>query len=169
MNSRQPILSIGFLATFFASASVLAAPGELVINTAFAQLSSLNDQSPGNLVRFEQRDSVLNMSVTDNSVEIKKDGSYLVIASPQVTATKDGGCLNAWILLNGKGVANSGVRLCQAKAGNTNVLVSQVIMYLRKGDMIQVKTNGVNSKLDAIQNGKNPAIPAIILTITGLF
>jgi hypothetical protein len=155
--------------TLLTSVPVLAAPGQVVINTAFAQLSSKIDRSPGRMVRFESRDSVLNMSVTADSVEVKKDGSYLIIASPQVTATKDNGCLNAWLVLNGKGVDNSGVRICQAKAGNTNVVVSQVIMYLKKGDVIQVKTEGANAKLDAISNSGNPLIPSVILTITGLF
>jgi hypothetical protein len=109
------------------------------------------------------------MTATKNSVTVTQDGSYLIIASPQVTATKDGGCLDAWITVNSKDVQNSGVRICQAKTGNTNVVVSQIIMYLKRGDTIQVKTSGKDSKLDAILSTKSPNIPSIILTITALY
>ena len=85
---------------------------------------------------------------------VKNPGSYLILAAPQVTATKDGGCLDAWFVLNGQDVKNSGVRLCQAKKDNTNVLVSQVVMKLKLGDKIQVKTAGDGAKLDAIQPKK---------------
>lgn len=133
-----------------------------------AQLSSAVDQNPGGLINFELQDGVNGLSVNNNSVLVKNPGSYLIVAAPQVTATKDGGCLDAWFVLNGQDVKNSGVRLCQAKKDNTNVLVSQVVMKLKSGDKIQVKTAGDGAKLDAIQPKKSPLIPSIIFTVLGL-
>lgn len=133
-----------------------------------AQLSSAVDQNPGGLINFELKDEVNGLTVTNNSVVVKKPGSYLIVAAPQVTAIKDGGCLDAWFALNGRDIKNSGVRLCQAKKDNTNVLVSQMVMKLKSGDKIQVKTAGDGAKLDAIQPKKGPLIPSIIFTVLGL-
>ena len=136
---------------------------------SFGQFSSGVDQQPGGIVQFELKDSVQKLSATENSVEIQTAGTYLIIASPQVTAVKDWGCLNAWIVVNDKDKKNSGVRICQAKAGNTNVVVSQAIMALKKGDKVQIKTSGQNTRLDAIQPNGEPLIPSIILTVLGLY
>lgn len=174
MNLRRLLCLTGILLPFLTPGQTLAAtpvaptkpvkiPGD-----AFAQLSSPTDQNPGGLVQFQAQDALKLMSATKNSVIVQQAGTYLIIASPQVTATGDGGCLNAWLVVNGKDVKNSGVRICQAKAGNTNVLVSQVALPLNQGDTIQVKTSGKNAKLDAISPPGEPLIPAIILTVFGL-
>lgn len=133
-----------------------------------AQLSSSADQNSGGIIDFEIQDSVNGLSVTKNSITVKKAGSYLIFAAPQVTATKDGGCLDAWFVLNGQDVKNSGVRLCQSQKNNTNVLISQVVMKLKKGDKIQIKTGGDGAKLDAIKPEKGPLIPSVIFTVLGL-
>jgi citrate lyase gamma subunit len=134
----------------------------------FAQVSSAVDQQPGNNVQFESSDGVKRMDVTKNSVIVKEAGSYLIIASPQVTALKDNGCIDVWMIVNNKDVPNSGVRACQSKAGNTDVVVSQGVFDLKKGDIIQIKTNGKGVMLDAIKPEKGAAIPSIILTVLGL-
>jgi hypothetical protein len=170
MKNLQSCLGISFLAVGILSSPALAIPNNPPTQGAsFAQLSSKVVQQPGGFVQFESKDSLVRMTATKNSVTVTQDGSYLIIASPQVTATKDGGCLDAWITVNSKDVQNTGVRICQAKTGNTNVVVSQVIMYLKRGDTIQVKTSGKDSKLDAILSTKDPNIPSIILTITALY
>ena len=160
----------GLLVSCLAPWRVLAiTPKPIVHDTAFAQLSSKVDQQPGKFVQFESKDSLHGITATANSVTVMQGGTYLIVASSQVTATKDGGCLDAWIVLNGQGVKNSGVRICQAKAGNTNVVVSQLIMKLKKGDTIQVKTSGSNALLDSIAPTGKPLIPSIIFTMWGLF
>ena len=159
-----------FINPFFAIAGTpppkVSGDGSIAITSA--QLSSAADQNPGGIIDFELQDSVNGLSVTRNSVVINKPGHYLVVAAPQITATKDGGCLDAWFVLNGQDVKNSGVRLCQTKKDNTNVLISQVVMKLNTGDKIQVKTNGEGAKLDAIKPQKGPLIPSVIFTILGL-
>ena len=159
----------GFLVYFLTHGSALAiSPQGEPRGAAFAQLSSAVDQQPGNLVQFANKDSLQGISAAANSVNILQKGNYLIIASPQVTATADGGCLDAWIVVNQMDVKNSGVRICQAKAGDTNVVVSQVMMSLKAGDKVQVKTSGKNVKLDAIEAKGEPLIPSIILTVFGL-
>jgi hypothetical protein len=159
----------GFLVCFLTYGSALAIPTKQEPRgPAFAQLSSAVDQQPGNLVQFATKDSLQGLSSTANSVNILQKGSYLIIASPQVTATGDGSCLDAWIVVNQVAVKNSGVRICQAKAGDTNVVVSQVMMNLKPGDKVQVQTSGKNAKLDAIEAKGEPLIPSIIFTVFGL-
>jgi hypothetical protein len=137
--------------------------------TAFAQLSSAVEQKPGGFVKFEQQDSLMLMSATANSVTVEQDGIYLIVAAPQVTITKDDGCIDVWLVVNGQNVKNSGVRECQSQAENTDVVVSQTIMPLQKGDKLQVKTSGKDVKLDAITAPGEPLIPSIILTVFGLY
>jgi hypothetical protein len=159
----------GLLISFFNPGKTLAIPPKSITNgTAFAQLSSKLDQDPGGFVQLESKDSLQRITATNNSVTLQQSGSYLIIASPQVTATKDGGYLDAWIVVNGQDVKNSGVRISHGKTGDTNVVVSQVIMNLKKGDKIQVKSNGKDSKLDAISANNAPLIPSIIFTVVGL-
>lgn len=175
MNTKFAIcfacLSSSLLVYFLNHSSALAIPTipPQKGGNSFGQLSSAVDQQPGGIVQFELQDSIQKLSVTENSVGIQTTGTYLIIASPQVTAVKDGGCLDAWIVVNDKAEKNSGVRICQAKAGNTNVVVSQAIMALKKGDKVQIKTSGKNTKLDAIQTSGEPLIPSIILTVLGLY
>lgn len=159
----------GFLLSFFIPGNTLAiSPSSPPARgPAFAQLSSAVDQQPGGLVQFESKDSLQGISAKANTIVVTQPGSYLIIASPQVTAINNGGCLDAWIVVNGQDIKNSGVRVCQAKT-ETNVVVSQVIMNLKTGDQIQVKTSGKNTKLDAITTKGQPLIPSIIFTVLGL-
>ena len=133
-----------------------------------AQLSSAQKQKPGKLVEFELQDNVNGIAVSRNTVTIQKPGSYLLMAAPQITATKNGGCLDLWLVLNGKDIPNSSIRSCQSTAGNTDVLMSQTIIKLKPGDRIQVMTNGDGAVLDAVRPSKGPLIPSIIFTVVGL-
>jgi hypothetical protein len=137
-------------------------------STTYAQVSSLVDQQPGKKIQFESQDGVKGMTVTKDAITVLRSGIYLLVASPQVTALEDNGCIDVWLVLNGKDIANSGVRQCQSTKGNTNVVVSQVILDLKKGDTIQVQTNGKGVKLDAIQPKQGAFIPSIIFTVLGL-
>lgn len=133
-----------------------------------AQLSSAKDQPPGKTVQFELKENVNGVDVSNDTVIIKKPGNYLLMVAPQITATQNGGCLDLWLMLNGKNIPNSGIRSCQTTAGNTDVLMSQTIMKLKPGDRIQVMTNGKGGILDAVQPEKGPLIPSIIFTVLGL-
>lgn len=166
----KALVWVGLMGSCLSASSALAIPsGVTPQGDAFAQLSSSIDQQVNGMVQFESQDALKKMTATANSVKVDQDGTYLIIASPQVTAMKDGGCLDAWITINGKDLKNSGVRICQSKAGDTNVVVSQAITALKKGDRIQVKVSSQNAKLDAINAPGKPLIPSIIFTILGLY
>ena len=155
----------GLLLSCLAPWSALAIPTNRGSQHGFAQFLSAVSQQPGGFVQFELKDTLQRLEATEDSITTDQGGNYLIVASPQVTATKDGGCVDAWLVLNEQDVKNSGVRLCQAKAGNTNVVVSQSIMSLKQGDKLQVKTSGKDVKLDAIKPQKGPLIPSIIFTV----
>lgn len=167
--------SLGMILTTLTPLAVWAGaapPSKKAATTSFAitsaQLSSAKDQQPGKLVEFEIQNNVRDISVSRNAVTVQKTGSYLLMAAPQITATKNGGCLDLWLTLNGKDIPNSGIRSCQTTAGNTDVLMSQTIIKLKPGDRIQVMTNGNGAILNAIKPEKGPLIPSIIFTIVGL-
>jgi hypothetical protein len=168
-------LALGLLFTTLTPLAVLAGavpPSKKSGITSFAitsaQLSSAQTQKPGKFVDFELQDNVNGIGVSRNTVTIQKPGSYLLMAAPQITATKNGGCLDLWLVLNGKDIPNSAIRSCQSSAGNTDVLMSQTIIKLKPGDRIQVMTNGDGAVLDAVRPSKGPLIPSIIFTVVGL-
>lgn len=140
-------------------------------NTRYTQLSSAVDQIPSigekMAVNFEQNNYRSNLDVTSNSVIARKLGLYLVIAAPQVTASMDGGCLDLWLNVNGNNVLNSNVQLCQTKADDTSVILSQNILPLEKDDVVQVIASSPNNGafLDAIEVADEPLIPSIIFTM----
>ena len=140
-------------------------------NDKYTQLSSALDQGPPTgekmAVKFEQNVGSSDLDLTPNGVLVKKLGLYLVIAAPQVTASMDSGCLDLWLNVSGNDVPNSNVQLCQTKAGDTNVILSQNILRLEKGDVLQVIASSPNhgAFLDAIEVRDEPLIPSIIFTM----
>ena len=142
-----------------------------VQNDKYTQLSSSVDQIPATdekmLVKFERDIGSSNLDLTPNGVIVKKLGMYLIIAAPQVTASMDGGCLDLWLNVSGNDVPNSNVQLCQTKAGDTNVILSQNILQLEKDDLLKVLASSPNNGafLDAIEVPDEPLIPSIIFTM----
>ncbi|MDJ0589596.1 MAG: hypothetical protein QNJ72_06310 [Pleurocapsa sp. MO_226.B13] len=140
-------------------------------NDHYTQLSSALDQVPPTgekmAVKFEQNGGSSDLDLTPNSVIVRKSGLYLAIAAPQVTASMDGGCLDLWLNVSGDDVSNSNTQLCQTKAGDTNVILSQNILRLEKGDTLQLIASSPNNGafLDAIEVPDEPLIPSIIFTM----
>ena len=140
-------------------------------NDKYTQLSSAIDQIPATgekmVVKFEQDIGSSNLDLTPNGVNVKKSGLYLVIAAPQVTASTDDGCMDLWLNISNNDVPNSNVQLCQTKVGDTNVVLSQNILRLEKGDMLEVIASSPNhgAFLDAIEVPDEPLIPSIIFTM----
>jgi hypothetical protein len=90
----------------------------------------------------------------------------VVVLAPQVTAEVDGGCFEAWVRLNGQDVANSNVKLCLTQAGDTDVVVSQGILDLARGDTIQFIGYSDGAYADAIPSAAGgPLIPSHISSI----
>ena len=142
-----------------------------VQNDKYTQLSSSVDQIPATgekmMVKFEQDIGSSNLDLTPNGVIAKKLGMYLIIAAPQVTASMDGGCLDLWLNVSGNDIPNSNVQLCQSESGDTNVILSQNILRLEKGDELKVIASSPNNGafLDAIEVPDEPLIPSIIFTM----
>ena len=151
--------------------ALAAGNNQNIQNDKYTQLSSAVDQIPATgekmVVKFEQDVSSSDLDLTPNGVMVKKSGLYLVIAAPQVTASMDSGCLDLWLNVSGDDVSNSNVQLCQTKASDTNVVLSQNILHLEKGDMLQVIASSPNNGafLDAIEVADEPLIPSIIFTM----
>ena len=137
----------------------------------YTQLSSTVDQIPATgermVVKFEENVGSRDLALTPNGIIVKQLGLYLVIAAPQVTASMDGGCLDLWLNVSGDDVSNSNTQLCQTKAGDTNVILSQNILRLNKGYVLQVVASSPNhgAFLDAIEVRDEPIIPSIIFTM----
>jgi hypothetical protein len=111
-------------------------------------------------------DGYAGVTLGTDSVEVGKAGLYVVVLAPQVTAEVDGGCFEAWVRLNGQDVANSNVKLCLTQAGDTDVVISQGILDLARGDTIQFIGYSDGAYADAIPSAAGgPLIPSHISSI----
>jgi hypothetical protein len=139
----------------------------LAAGTPYAQLSSSIGQTANanqQLVRMNQVDGInkihFNPAVSDTDITIKKKGLYFVIAAPQTGIAY--GHLNLWFILNGNGVDNSNVQLTQS--GTNDVIISQGVLCLDKGDVLQMGFSG-NVPLATYFPIGEPTIPSIIFTM----
>jgi hypothetical protein len=134
---------------------------------SWAQVSSSQDQYPNaEPLTFDQLDGYAGVTLGTDSVEVGKAGLYVVVLAPQVTAEVDGGCFEAWVRLNGQDVANSNVKLCLTQAGDTDVVISQGILDLARGDTIQFIGYSDGAYADAIPSAAGgPLIPSHISSI----
>ncbi|MFF4410331.1 hypothetical protein ACFY2W_35205 [Streptomyces sp. NPDC001262] len=143
----------------------------------FAQLSSGIDQEQnGNVksVQFEHVDGIHGLTAGKDSVTVEHDGMYMIVVAPQVFTEEGGvqrgkdptrGCADTWFNVNDQDVPNSSVRLCQAAAHSTHVVVAQTVTPLKAGDVLRVKAKGDDVKFDATQPSEGPLIPSVILSV----
>ncbi len=80
------------------------------------------------------------------------------------------GCFDLWLRVNGKDVANSNVQLCQdADSMAKDVIISQGIVPLKAGDVLEVMMSANNPKanmcIEAIQPAGEPLVPSIIFSM----
>ncbi len=138
-------------------------------HTPFAQLSSDIDQvplnPPNNRVKMEMVDGLHQVGITQfpkhTEVKIKRRGLYMIIAAPQTTTGM--GCLNLWFQINGSDVDNSNVRVCQTHASDTDVIVSQGALCLKKHDVLTLGMSGIG--IQSTKPPEEPLIPSIIFTM----
>ena len=116
---------------------------------AYIQLSDSTNQQPNVLtpvkVKMNINDVVKNMkhSTTTNTEDIKvlMDGYYFILAAPQIGIntpdTTDRYC-DIWFAQNGVDVPNSSVRMQLSQSVTTGVIITQTILYCKKGDIINV-------------------------------
>lgn len=128
----------------------------------YTQLSSAIDQTETN-VTTEIIDAISGMEYdTDIGLTTGKKGDYAVIYAPQTGEGK--GCNNYWLAVNDIDVANSNVRICQTHNRQTDVVISQGILELNKGDIITFRQSG-DLGIEATQPLNEPLIPSVIISV----
>ncbi len=141
----------------------------------YLQASSTITQCPGvtpEVVRIDVTDAANGITLADNKITVSEAGPYLIVAAPQVGREGGGplGCFDLWLRVNGADVANSNVQLCQdAGSMAKDVIVSQGIIPLAAGDVLEVMMSANNPKADmcieAIQPPGEPLVPSIIFSM----
>ena len=148
----------------------------------YIQLSSSVNQQPKNqepqAVTFNCQDFVSSISHSldkdSQNIVVEEDGAYFICASGQ--AGRDSGkemrFVDLWLRVNGKDLPNSNVRYGAPSnlfAGDTLVLVSQSIVPMKKGDVLNVmlSVNGAEAGLGliVIEPKGEPRIPSIIFSM----
>ncbi|PKG99379.1 hypothetical protein [Paraglaciecola sp. MB-3u-78] len=106
------------------------------------------------------------------SFTVESDGDYLVVAAPQVGRENPGDNANfrCWLRVNGENVPDSNVLLNLFHVDLKDVIVSQGLVHLNAGDVIQVlmATNNAAAGVgvEAIQpTPDEPLVPSIIFSI----
>ncbi len=162
----KKILSTLFV--FLASASMANA-------SQYLQASSTITQCPGKVpevVKMDITDAADGLAIKNNKITVSEAGAYLIVAAPQVgrEGGGPGGCFDLWLRVNGKDVANSNVQLCQdADSMAKDVIISQGIVPLKAGDVVEVMMSANNPKanlcIEAIQPAGEPLVPSIIFSM----
>ncbi len=144
-------------------------------SSSYAQLSSLTSQVPpisGNaLIQLDSVDAIFNMGVTSDkqSVVIKEDGFYFVLAAAQVGSVDQTttGYVDVWLVINKKAVPNTNARITIEQPTSTGVVFSQGILSLKAGDRIGTGYSASGPSLGVVflQPDNEPAITSIIFSI----
>lgn len=109
-----------------------------------------------------------------NGITVNRTGTYLIIVGPQTgkLAGNNPRWMDFWIRINNKDVPNSNVRAVLKDPAVTDVIVTQAVLHINKGDMlnimmsVEVADEGLG--IVAIHPEKEPLIPSIILTVLQL-
>jgi hypothetical protein len=146
----------------------------------FAQMSSTETQTPTDSspvrVRLNQNDELYGIEhdlAHPEDIRIRHSGVYTIIAAPQIGRTKgsDSRYIDVWLNRNGENIPNSNVRKVIGNGGETDVIVSQNMVTLQEGDvinvMMNVETNDEGLGIYAIKpkDEHEPLIPSIILSM----
>ena len=149
---------------------------------SFGQFSSAITQRPTKLgpvkiILDNQEDMQGDVHTIDfdgSNIVIKQSGTYLVIAGLQVgklAGTKPH-WIDFWMRVNDEDVHDSNVRSVIKDPDLKDVIMTQVITYLKKDDIlnvmmsVEVADEGIG--IEAIRPVDEPVVPSIILTILQL-
>lgn len=153
-----------------------------VSSVAYAQLSDSNNQQPKTLgpvaVKFNTNDFLSEVEHDPKNdsekIKIKTDGIYFIVSAGQI-GRASGALLHyvdLWHRVNDKDVSNSNTRGTVPGSlftGDTYVLMSQTVIPLKAGDILNVMfsvssvSNGIG--LIATQPENEPVIPSIIFSL----
>ena len=151
-------------------------------NRAFGQLSSAQSQRPNTLKPVEvcldtQEDTFGKEHTVDfvkGDVIIKHSGMYLIIAGLQVgkLSGDQPRWIDFWLRVNSVDVPNSNVRQYVRDPLDKDVIITQTVTRLNKGDtlnvMMSVEAQNEGLGIEAIQPVGEPLVPSIILTVLQL-
>ena len=149
--------------------------------TDHAQLSSAVSQFPdidGIPIELELVDSISGIEFdprrSRTKIRITSRGEYLYLIAPQVQRVEgftDPACVDVWLRINGKDLANSSVRQCWSADTDweaTSVLILQATLPMRENDVVEIMTRSTpahKAGAVAISTGDIPLIPSVIVAI----
>ena len=144
----------------------------------FAQIISTIDQRPDTTdpvpVFMDQNDAISGIEHSNEhpaDIRIVESGTYVVISGPQVGRTSGDGpsSVDFWLRKNGTDIANSNVRITLKDNDHKDVIVNQMMMPFKAGDvlnmMMAVEKTGQGLGIEAIRTEGRPLIPSIIFSM----
>jgi hypothetical protein len=145
----------------------------------FGQFSSSTTQRPTTLdpvkiildTHQDTSGEELSIDFIKGDITVKKSGIYLIIAGLQVNklAGNKPRWIDFWIRINHIDVPNSNVRTVVKDPAQKEVIITQLVTTLNKGDMLSimmsVEAADEGLGIEAIHPINEPQIPSIILTI----
>ena len=121
--------------------------------------------------KIDEADHV-SLDAETGSFTIEVDSDYLIVAAPQVGRQNAGDAANfrCWLRVNGVNVPDSNVLLNLFSVDYKDVIVSQVLVHLKAGDVLQVMMATDNAAagvgVEAIQpTPDEPLVPSIIFSL----
>ena len=134
----------------------------------------IKEDNVGQIVIIDNVDGASGVSLepSTGSFTVEHESDYLVVAAPQVGRQNPGGTANfrCWLRVNSENVPDSNVLLNLSSVEVKDVIVSQGLVHLNAGDVIQVVMATDNAAAgvgaEAIQTTPDePLVPAIIFSI----
>ena len=114
----------------------------------------------------------VSLDAATGAFTIEHGGDYLVVAAPQVGRSNPGDTANfrCWLRVNGVNVPDSNVLLSLFHIDFKDVIISQGLVHLNAGDVIEVMMATDNAAAgvgaEAIQpTPDEPLVPAIIFSL----
>jgi len=149
---------------------------------AFGQFSSSITQRPTALgpvkivldTHQDKSGEELAIDFAKEGIAINRTGTYLVIVGPQISklAGNKPRWIDFWIRVNNVDVPNSNVRAVLKDPDQKDVIITQVVTYLKQGDvlniMMSVEVADEGLGIETIKPAGEPLIPSVILTILQL-
>jgi len=134
----------------------------------------MKENNAGKVVIIDNVDGARGVSLdaSTGSFTVEQESDYLVVAAPQVGRQNPGDNANfrCWLRVNGENVPDSNVLLNLFHVDVKDVIISQGLVHLNAGDVIQVIMATDNAEAgvgaEAIQpTPDEPLVPAIIFSI----
>jgi len=134
----------------------------------------IKEDNVGQVVIIDNVDgaSGVSLDASTGSFTVEQESDYLVVAAPQVGRQNPGDNANfrCWLRVNGENVPDSNVLLNLFSVDVKDVIISQGLVHLNAGDVIQVVMATDNAAAgvgaEAIQpTPDEPLVPAIIFSI----